>query len=294
MAIPTLEALENSSYELVGLISTPDAPAGRGRTLTPNDFVNWSNQTGRSVFKPNDFAELAETIVEVSPDIVITIAYGKLIPESLLAEVRLGWLNLHFSLLPRWRGAAPVQWALINGDAETGVTVFKLEKGMDTGPIFTSAKLAISESSTTDSLLNELSVLGSVSVLKAIDLLLSGSSPEPQSAHGTFAPKITKSDAAIDWAQTSKEVDSLIRAMTSNPGAWTKINGTRIVVNKASRVNSQYNEGEIRQVGEAIHVGTSEGAIALEIVTPEGKRTMSASDWFRGARLANGSICEKI
>jgi len=292
VSLPTIEAIENSEHELIGFITTPDAPAGRGRVLTPNEFAKWASDTGRNVAKPIDFAEMTALVAEMDPDLIITIAYGKLIPEQLLSQVKYGWLNLHFSLLPKWRGAAPVQWALKSGDNTTGVTVFQLDKGMDTGPIYAIRELKISESATTDSLLTELSVLGSAAVLTAIDSILSNIAPVKQILAGSIAPKISKIDAAINWSSTCREVDSHIRAMVSKPGAWTRVGGVRLVINSARIINGEYRAGELSKISNAIVIGTSDGAMELAEVTPEGKRLMSGAEWFRGARIEIGSICE--
>lgn len=288
VAIPTLSAIEESNHDLIELITTPDAPAGRGRNLTSNEFAQWANDSGRAIFKPADMAELTILISKLEPDLIITIAYGKLIPELLLKKVEYGWLNLHFSLLPRWRGAAPVQWAIKSGDSETGVSVFQLDNGMDTGPIFVEKKLRIADNSTTDSLLDELSVLGSVAVLETLDLLASGNKPRPQFSRGNLAPKISKADAEIDWNASNAEIDCHIRAMTSNPGAWSRIGATRIVINRARKMQEKLNPGELRKIENTIAVGTGDGSIGLEKVTPEGKRMMDSLDWFRGARIEEG------
>ena len=292
VALPTIETIENSEHELIGLITAPDAPAGRGRVSTANEFANWASDTGRDISKPIDFVEMMALITEMAPDLIITIAYGKLIPEQLLSQVKYGWLNLHFSLLPKWRGAAPVQWAIKSGESTTGVTVFQLDKGMDTGPIYVIKELKISDTSTTDSLLEELSVLGSGAVLTAIDLILADTVPVKQQTAGSIAPKISKADAAINWFLTKREVDCHIRAMTSNTGAWTKVGGVRLVINNARSINGDCRSGELCKIDEAIVIGTSDGAIALEEVTPEGKRLMSGADWFRGARIEVGTFCE--
>ena len=293
VSVPTIEAIDNSEHEVICLISAPDAIAGRGRAITPNEFAQWANSCGRDVVKPENSAALNEILEIAKPDVVITIAYGKLIPEFLLNRIKYGWLNLHFSLLPRWRGAAPVQWAIKHRDVETGVTVFKLDKGMDTGPIFLKRALRISDFATTDSLLSELSILGSAAVLDTLDLLQGEIQPTPQVEKGvTLAPKISKMDGKIDWNRSNGEVDSHIRAMTHNPGAWTVISKNRLVINQAHPIEHDGKPGEIFRSEKAICIATSSGAIELEIVTPEGKREMNASDWFRGARIAVGTVCE--
>lgn len=185
-----------------------------------------------------------------------------------------------------------MQWAIKSGESTTGVTVFQLDKGMDTGPIYVIKELKISDTSTTDSLLEELSVLGSGAVLTAIDLILADTVPVKQQTAGSIAPKISKADAAINWFLTKREVDCHIRAMTSNPGAWTKVGGVRLVINSARSINGDCRSGELCKIDEAIVIGTSDGAIALEEVTPEGKRLMSGADWFRGARIEVGTFCE--
>ena len=293
LATPLFDEFRKSNnHEILGILTNPDKPTGRGQKIEANNLALWAEENGFATYKPSNSAEVESIVSELKPDLVVTIAYGQLIKKAALTIPSYGWINIHFSALPKWRGAAPVQWAIKSGENTTGVTVFQLDKGMDTGPIYAIRELKISESATTDSLLTELSVLGSAAVLTAIDSILSNIAPVKQILAGSIAPKISKIDAAINWSSTCREVDCHIRAMTSNPGAWTRVGGVRLVINSARIINGDCRSGELCKIDEAIAIGTSDGAIALEQVTPEGKRLMSGADWFRGARIEVGTFCE--
>ena len=291
VAIPTLEALLSSGHELVRVISQPDRPAGRGKVLTPTPVSQWALDHGIVLQRPEDKFEIAEHISDV--DCVITIGYGVLIPESTLSIPRYGFLNLHFSLLPRWRGAAPVQRAIEAQDAVSGVTVFKLDAGMDTGPIYTVHRFALDADITSDELLVELGELGVGAVLESLEKIEQGVKPIPQSNEGaTRAFKLTRDEAKIDWSQPANAVGAKIRAFTSNPGAWTNFRGEPIKV--ASPIISEeiLNPGEIRVVTKRVLIGTSTQAIEIRHVTPVGKGQLAASAWANGARLSEGERCE--
>jgi methionyl-tRNA formyltransferase len=219
-------------------------------------------------------------------DLVITIGYGVLLPETILNIPRHGFINLHFSALPRWRGAAPVQRALEAGDTTTGVTVFKLDAGMDTGPIYTTAPFDVSPTINTPELLDGLALLGVKAVLDTISLIESGVNPTVQSSEGiTRANKLTSEEAQIDWSQSTSTIVNKIRAFYPNPGAWTTFRDVKIKMNSATVTELKLQPGEITQQGKAILVGTSDGAIELITVKPAGKSAMSAQDWANGQHL---------
>jgi methionyl-tRNA formyltransferase len=285
VALPVLDALESAGL-LAGVISAPDKPVGRGRQLAPNEFANFCEQNQRMVHKPKTHVELNDVLQTQRPDLVVTIAYGKLIKAAELSLPRYGWLNIHFSQLPRWRGAAPVQHALLAGDLITGVTIFQLDQGMDTGPIYAQVEHPINSDDTTASLLDALSFKSIEPLLKSISMIEDGIVPTPQDANGvTHAPKIVKHDGRIDWNRSSGEIDRLIRAMNPWPMAWSEYAGTRTLITQA-RVSPTEN---VSGFSSGTSVSFSPLTIAcgsglLEIITvkPDGKREMSAAEWIRG------------
>ena len=291
VALPTLEALRKSEHELVLVISQPDRPAGRGKTLTPTAVSQWAVANGIALARPESKDEIAPHVADV--DCVITIGYGVLIPEATLAIPPYGFLNLHFSLLPRWRGAAPVQRSIEAQDAVTGVTVFKLDAGMDTGPIYTVHRFALDSDITSDELFVELGELGVDAVLETIEKLTQGVKPTPQSNDGaTRALKLSRDEARIDWTLNAEEISAKIRAFTSNPGAWTNFRGSPIKVATPLISQEKLKPGEIAVIAKRILIGTATYALEIAHITPVGKARMEASAWANGARLSEGELCE--
>lgn len=284
VAVPTLDALLASEHQILSVITRPDAPAGRGRTLKASAVSDWATSKGIDLHKPASVDEISRLVAQC--DLVITIGYGVLLPETILNIPRHGFINLHFSALPRWRGAAPVQRALEAGDTTTGVTVFKLDAGMDTGPIYTTAPFDVSPTINTPELLDGLALLGVKAVLQTISLIESGVNPTVQASEGiTRANKLTSEEAQIDWSQSTSTIVNKIRAFYPNPGAWTTFRDVKIKMNSATVSELKLQPGEITQQGKAILVGTSDGAIELITVKPAGKSAMSAQDWANGQHL---------
>jgi methionyl-tRNA formyltransferase len=291
VAIPTLSALRESKYTLIRVFSQPDRPAGRGKILTPTPVSQWAIENGIELIRPFDSAEFAQHISDI--DCVITIGYGVILPESILEIPRYGFLNLHFSILPRWRGAAPVQRAIEAGDSISGVTVFKLDAGMDTGPIYTVHRFALDSDITSDELFIELSDLGVEAVLETLRKIEEGVPPTPQRNGGaTKARKLSREEARIDWKLGADEVSAKIRAFTSNPGAWTLFRGKAIKI--ASPVISGYQllPGEISLIEKKIYIGTNTTALEIGSITSVGKPLTDAPAWANGARLIAGESCE--
>jgi len=290
-AIPTLDFLLTSRYSLVRVFSQPDRPSGRGKILTPTPVSEWALREKIELIRPNRSAELAEHISDV--DCVITIGYGVLLPEAILQVPTYGFLNLHFSLLPRWRGAAPVQRAIEAGDSLSGVTVFQLDAGMDTGPVYTLHRFALDSDITSDELLEELAKVGIGAVDEALAMIEKGVRPTPQSTDGaTRASKLSREEGRIDWNLDARQVSAKIRAFTSNPGAWTEFRGEPLKL--VSPVLSEHllQPGEISVIAKKVFIGT--GSVALEIgsITSVGKSKTEASAWANGARLLPGERCE--
>lgn len=293
VAIPTLEALLASEHEIVSVISRPDAPAGRGRGLKSSAVSDWASSNGIELHKPETIDEISLLVAE--SDVVITIGFGVLLPETTLNIPKHGFINLHFSLLPRWRGAAPVQRALEAGDTVTGVTVFKLDAGMDTGPIYTASTIDIDPIINTPELLAELSSIGVQAVLDAISLIEKGESPKAQSNNGaTRANKLSTDEAQINWSEDSLSIVNKVRAFYPNPGAWSTFREAKIKIDAARVSESILKPGEIALQGRSVLVGTGNGAIELLNLKPAGKSAMSAQDWANGQHLRANEKFEQL
>ena len=293
VAVPTLDALLASGHQIVSVITRPDAPAGRGRNLKSSAVSDWASLNKVQLHKPESSDEIFLLVAQC--DLVLTIGFGVLLPETVLNIPKFGFINLHFSLLPRWRGAAPVQRALEAGDSTTGVTVFKLDAGMDTGPIYTSLPFDISPTTNTADLLENLASLGVQAVLDAISLIESGQSPKVQSSEeATRAYKLTSEEAQIDWSQGSVAIVNKVRAFYPNPGAWSIFRGIKIKIDAAIVNESILKPGEIALQDKAVLVGTGDGAIELLTIKPAGKSAMSAGAWANGQHLLSHEKFEQF
>ena len=289
VAIPTLTWLLQSDHEIALIITQPDRPSGRGQILQQTAVAEWAHNHQIPVVKPESSQELVGKVEDL--DLVLTIGYGVLLPENILSLPKKGFLNLHFSLLPAYRGAAPAQRALHNGEVTTGVTVFQLDKGMDTGPIFAQESIAINPSWRSFELLNELANLGPDVVKRSFEMIESGKSSSVQVGNSTNAPKISKAEAKIDFTRDSTLIANAIRAFTYEPGAWTLWKGEsfKICATGVSHISSG-TPGQILVIDKSVFVSTGSGAIELLRVIPAGKKEMDAIDWARGARLTGGEI----
>ncbi|MEY2850198.1 MAG: hypothetical protein RJA96_69 [Actinomycetota bacterium] len=288
VAIPTLEWLHSSKHTIELIITQPDKPAGRGRLLTQTPVADWAAQHKINVVKPSSSTELNGVIDNL--DCVITIGYGVLLPQVVLDLPRHGFLNLHFSLLPQYRGAAPAQYALLHGVKTTGVTVFQLDKGMDTGPIFSQIEVHIDPHWRGFELLEVLAERGVEAVDQALEMIAQRKSPTPQIGTPSFAPKISKQDALIDFTKDSVTVVNAIRAYTYEPGAWSLWNSEPFKVTAAiSAQGHSLPPSKIAFINNCVFVGCGNGTtIELLRVVPAGKKEMAAIDWARGARLSGG------
>jgi methionyl-tRNA formyltransferase len=285
VALPTLEALLKSEHDLVSVITQPDRPAGRGLSLKESPVAIWAKDRGISVSKPVDQAELKLAVTDI--DLVITIGFGVIIKEEILDLPKHGFINLHFSLLPKWRGAAPVQRSIEAGDQITGVTVFKLDKGMDTGPIYRQKEIAMPHQATTESLLQDLAVVGAPVVLDAITAIKANEAPVIQSVDGASrADKLSKDEGRIDWQDASLNIERKIRAFYPAPGAWTTFREEVLKIESADVSDEKTGQpGEILLVGKELFVSTPEGSLQILKVKPAGKASMDAISWINGARI---------
>lgn len=295
ISIPIIEAILGSEHTLGSIITNPDKPTGRGKKIEPNDLARWAEEKGLEVAKPADTSELNRHLLASQPQLIVTCAYGRLIPVELLHGPRFGWINLHFSLLPRLRGAAPVQWAILNGESSTGFSIFKLDKGMDTGPLYLSKEVNISKQDTTPILLERLTELAIPDLLDLISKIgKTKATPQPLSG-ATFAPKISKDMARIVWDSPIETVLRQDRALSDNPGIWSMFNGERISLHGLKEVliaNDLKSPGDIQLVSDQLLVRTSDSVVEITEVTPSGKKRMTGADFARGARLDSGSKFE--
>jgi len=283
--------LVSKDHQLLGLITNPDKATGRGMQIEANELATWAQSEKIQTYKPSTHDEIRLIIEKDKPDLVITIAYGQLIPELLLDLPKHGWINVHFSTLPKWRGAAPVQWAILNGDKESGISIFKLERGMDTGPIYLMQSIQIESSERSEELLERLSILGSSLTLDSLTLISDGFTPQAQSVQGvSIAPKFKKSDGQLDWSQSSEQIFNRYRALSDNPGVWSMLADLRIKIDslRPSYASDQLKPGEILIDSEKFFVGTSTNVIEIVRLTPAGRNQMSAAEFIRGLPNRSG------
>jgi methionyl-tRNA formyltransferase len=293
VAIPTLNWLLNSNHELLRVVTTPDTLRGRGKTLTQSHIAQWALNNAQECIKPNTHDEMMDAFANT--EIVITIAYGRILAEDILSIPKFGFLNLHFSLLPAYRGAAPVQRALQNGDSTTGITIFKIEKGLDTGPIYYQSEFTIPGEYDAQNLLSALSEMGAQAFDDVLKIVERGDLPLSQSNVGiSVAPKITKAETKILWADHSNKVLNSVRAFSPNPGAWTTHNGEvlKILQARPGSVSEKLRPGEVHIADKKLFIGTGDSPLEILRVIPAGKKAMNAIDWINGARLISGDVFE--
>lgn len=286
-AAVALRRLLASEHEVVAVLTRPDARKGRGRTLHPSPVKALALEHGIEVLTPETLAgdsTIQHRLRELSPDAVPVVAYGNLIPADMLDIPAHGWVNLHFSLLPAWRGAAPVQAAIANGDEMTGATTFRIDEGLDTGDILGKLETGIGQTETSGELLERLADTGAGLLAATMDALEAGTAtPTPQPQEGTYAHKITPADARVDWAQPASVIDRGIRAHTPAPGAWTMRGEERFKLGPITPT-----DGDTLAPGQAwfgkneVLVGTADGDVRLGTIQPPGKKMMNAADWARG------------
>jgi methionyl-tRNA formyltransferase len=293
-ALPSLYAVAESAHELVGVVTRPDATTGRGRRLAASPVAAAAEALGVPVLKPSHprDPDFWESLKSLAPDVCPVVAYGALLPQSVLDIPPRGWVNLHFSLLPAWRGAAPVQRSLWAGDDVTGATTFQIVPELDAGPTYGVMTETIRETDTAGDLLARLAEGGAGLLVATLDGIADGSleaRPQP-SDDVSLAPKITVDDARVDWSQAAAVIDRQVRACTPAPGAWTSYAGERLKLGPIGPADGQLPPGEIVAGKSAVVVGTGTAAVRLGEVQAVGKRPMPAADWARGQRLAGGEV----
>lgn len=286
-AAVALRRLLASEHEVVAVLTRPDARKGRGRTLHPSPVKALALEHGIEVLTPESLTRddaIREQLTALAPDAIPVVAYGNLIPADMLDIPAHGWVNLHFSLLPKWRGAAPVQAAIAAGDEVTGATTFRIDEGLDTGDILDTLETVIGEAETSGELLERLAYVGADLLVETMDAFEVGTAdPTPQPEEGTYAHKINPADARVDWNQPAAVIDRGIRAHTPAPGAWTMRGEDRFKLGPVTPMGSgALAPGEAAFSKNEVLVGTADGDVRLGTIQPPGKKMMNAADWARG------------
>ncbi|MCW1092893.1 MULTISPECIES: methionyl-tRNA formyltransferase [Streptomyces] len=297
VAVPALDALIASGrHEVAAVVTRPDAPAGRGRRLVASPVAERAEEAGIEVLKPAKPRDpgFLDRLREIAPDCCPVVAYGALLPRVALDVPARGWVNLHFSLLPAWRGAAPVQHALMAGDEITGASTFLIEEGLDSGPVYGTVTETVRPTDTSGDLLTRLAFAGAGLLAATMDGIEDGSlKAVPQPDEGvTLAPKITVEDARVDWTAPALRVDRVVRGCTPAPGAWTTFRGERLKLVQALPLPDRTDlaPGQLAAGKNNVYVGTGSHAVELLWVQAQGKKPMRAADWARGARITEGEL----
>jgi methionyl-tRNA formyltransferase len=293
-AVPSLQALTASRHEVAAVLTREDSPQGRRRELTATAVAVSAAELGLPIIRANRLAGAAtEAVSALRPDLGVIVAYGGLVREPLLTVPRLGWINLHFSLLPRWRGAAPVQHAIMAGDEVTGASVFQLVSELDAGDIFGQFTQAIGAHETAGHLLDSLAVSGAALLVRVVDAIADGiARAEPQRGDVTLAPKLQLPDARLDFAEHASTVLGRLRGVTPEPGAFTQVDDVRIKILEAGIVRDERRlaAGQLELRDGRVLVGTASDPIELVSVHPAGKKPMKAADWWRGRPADAGTV----
>jgi methionyl-tRNA formyltransferase len=296
VAVPSLDALINAGFDVVAVLTRPDAPIGRKRVLTPSPVAARAAGLGIAVIHATRVDDdVTAQIAAARPDVAAIVAYGGLIPPAALDVPPQGWINLHFSLLPAWRGAAPVQRAVIAGDDVTGAVTFLLEEGLDTGPVFGTLTERVRADDTAGALLERLSHSGAVLLAQTLSAVEAGqAAPQPQVGDVSLAPKLTIDDGRLDWKQPALAIGRRARGVTPEPGAWTTLDGQRVKVEpvRLRPDSSDLEPGAVILDGKSVLVGTGSHAVELTRIQPSGKKMMAAADWARGMASLESVVFE--
>jgi len=290
-ALPSLEAIAGSAHDLVAVVTRPPAPLGRSSRPVPSPVESWARDHGIEVLTPEHPKDAAfrDHLTALAPDCCPVVAYGALLPQRTLDIPLHGWVNLHFSLLPAYRGAAPVQRALMDGVRQTGATTFRIVRELDAGPMYGTVVEPVGPLDTAGELLDRLAVRGAGLLLETLDRIAAGAEPTPQPEEGiTVAPKLEPEDVRLDWSRPAQELADLVRGANPEPGAWTTFQGERFRVLLAEAVDEALPVTVVEARRREVLVGTGVGSLRLLTVQPIGKKPMAGADWARGARLSGG------
>ncbi|QCB98074.1 methionyl-tRNA formyltransferase [Arthrobacter sp. PAMC25564] len=296
VAVPSLDALVDAGFDVVAVLTRPDAPLGRKRVLTPSPVAARAAELGIDIIHAAKVdAGVTAKLAAAAPDVAAIVAYGGLIPRVALDVPRHGWINLHFSLLPAWRGAAPVQRALIAGDDVTGAATFRLEEGLDTGPVFGRLTEAVHPDDTAGALLERLSHSGAVLLTQTLSAVAAGKAVAvPQHGEVSLAPKLSLDDGRLDWQQPALAIRRRASGVTPEPGAWTTLDGQRIKLEPVllRPEAPALRPGQLALDGKSVLVGTGSHPVELSRVQPSGKKMMTAADWARGQATLESVVFE--
>ena len=286
-AVPILEKLVTTQHQVVGVITQPARKSGRGLDLKESAVSEFAKQKGLKVFSPEkiDKEYFAQNLVSLDADMAIVVAFGQILTKDVLAELKFGWINIHYSLLPKFRGAAPVQRAILQGEKETGISFFAIEEGLDTGPIIRSYPYQLSESITTDLVLQDLNALATQKIEEIITGIQNGSlEPVKQSGEASSAPKINEMDLRIDWNDLSSGISRKVRAGSKRLSAWTIFGDSKIKILSISEnsLEDKIGHGQIKVINKFVNVGCKSGSLIINEVIPEGKKQMDAISWING------------
>jgi methionyl-tRNA formyltransferase len=286
-AVPILEKLITTQHQVVGVITQPARKSGRGLDLKDSAVAEFAKQNSLNVFSPEkiDKSYFDQNLKPLDADMAIVVAFGQILSKEVLNELKFGWINIHYSLLPKFRGAAPVQRAILIGEKETGISFFAIEEGLDTGSIIKSYPYQLSDSATTDSVLQELNVLATQKIEEIITGIQNGSfEPVKQSGEVSTAPKLNEMDLRIDWNELSSEINRKVRAGNKRLSAWTTIADSKIKILSISEstLEEKIDHGQIRVINKIVNVGCKNGSLIINEVIPEGKKQMDAYSWING------------
>lgn len=295
-AATVLDRLSKTEYEIVGAVSQPDKPKGRGHKLVPTEVKKKAEELGIPVFQPQTLKDGAfETVLnELAPDMIVVVAYGKILPDYIIYGPAYGCLNVHASLLPKYRGAAPIQWSIINGEEKTGVSIMRMDHGLDTGDVISMAETPIGEYETSGDLFDRLAVLGAELLVSTIDSVFNGTAvyKKQNDDKSTYAKKITRETAAVDWTKSAAEISKLICGMNPAPAAQTTYKGGALKIYEAEKADGPGKPGEILGVvkNKGILVACGSGALYLKSVQFAGSKRMNAEDYARGHEIETGAV----
>ncbi len=291
-AVPTLRLLHASGYEIAGVFTQPDKPVGRSQQLTAPPVKRAALDLGLAIHQPAKIrpSEVFELLKSLQPDAIVIVGYGKIIPQHIIDLPRHGCINLHASLLPKYRGAAPVNWAIVRGETVTGVTTMKIDAGLDTGDMLLRREILIEPDDDAVTLGRKLAEIGAPLMVETLRGLEAGTiTPVPQDhSQATLAPILKKEDGLIDWSQPARDIANRVRGLVPWPGAYTRFRGGTLQVWKCRRQNAECRMGELLVQGRSLFAGCGDGAVELLEVQLEGKRRMSAADFVNGARIQPG------
>lgn len=300
-AVPSLKLLLEQQYNVVAVVTQPDRPKGRKKTLTPPPVKEAALSFGLPVLQPERMrsAEAVAAVAELKPDLIVTAAYGQILPKALLEIPRLGCINVHGSLLPKYRGGAPIQRSIINGESSTGVTIMYMAEGLDTGDMISVVELPITDEDTSGTMFEKLSIAGAELLGKTVPAIIAGEAKAvpQQNEHATYAPNLTRDDERIDWMMSARAIFNQVRGLSPMAGAFTFLNGEVFKVwqcavpsDAAPKTDAPVPGTVIAADKNGIHVQTGAGVLVLQEIQPAGKRTMNAAEWLKGARLEKGTL----